>query len=156
MKKFSLVIVLLATLSMLPLFSLVLLAQEPPPPPPPYPPLGSIVHIEIPTTDFQKSKAFYEALFGWKVQIDTVMNYAMFETSAPPGGGFVKWDKINQDKEVPLFYILVSSVEDMTQKAEALGARVCMSKQEVPGMGWFAVFTDPVGAPFAIWEGMKR
>jgi predicted enzyme related to lactoylglutathione lyase len=32
--------------------------------------MHGICHIEIPTTDLAKSKAFYENVFGWKVEVD--------------------------------------------------------------------------------------
>jgi predicted enzyme related to lactoylglutathione lyase len=120
------------------------------------PALHSICHVEIPTTDFTKSKAFYEALFGWKVEIDTVMNYASFETGTPPGGGFMKWDKISQEKETTNVYVLVASIEESCQKAQTLGGIVACAKTPVGDMGWFAMVVDPCGAGIGLWEEAKK
>jgi predicted enzyme related to lactoylglutathione lyase len=115
-----------------------------------------IVHIELPSTDLAKSKAFYEALFGWKVQIDTVMNYASFETGGELGGGFMKWDKITKDKEATCAYVLVDNAEEMGQKATALGGCVVVPKTAVGDMGWFVTICDPNGAAIGLWESTKK
>ncbi|MFH1863086.1 MAG: VOC family protein [bacterium] len=113
-------------------------------------------HIELPTTDFQKSKAFYEALFNWSVYIDTTMEYAGFETGEGIVGGFLKVDQICAEKGCTTAYVLVESVDDMCKKAESLGAVVCMPKTAVAEMGWFAVIVDPCGAAIGLWESAKK
>lgn len=152
MKQFSVITILALMVALAPGFGAMVYGQEPALPQT----LHSIVHIEIPTTDFQKSKAFYEALLGWKVQIDTVMNYATWEASAPPNGGFMKWDKISQEKETTLIYVLVEDVDAACRKSESLGGKTALPKQPVGDMGWFAVIQDPCGASLALWQEAKK
>lgn len=53
-----------------------------------------ICHLEIPVLDFDLAKKFYGEVFGWRIEIDPKMNYAMFTTEKEPGGGFIKTEKI--------------------------------------------------------------
>ena len=54
--------------------------------------------------------------------------------------------------QTPVNYIAVDRVDDFVQKAERLGATVCMPRTPVPGMGWFAQLRDTEGNVFAVWE----
>jgi predicted enzyme related to lactoylglutathione lyase len=58
--------------------------------------MHEICHVEIPTTDFAKSKEFYETLFGWKVEVDPVTNYAMW-TKAKTAVGDIGWYALFED-----------------------------------------------------------
>jgi predicted enzyme related to lactoylglutathione lyase len=49
-------------------------------------------------------------------------------------------------------YVNVDSVDQMADRATKLGARVTKGKTAVPGMGWFAMFVDPQGNNFAMWQ----
>lgn len=115
-----------------------------------------ICHLEIPTTDFEKSKAFYEALFGWQIELLPQVNYALWNAGEGVNGGFVKYDRISQDKEVTLAYVLVDDVAAYCHKAESLGGKVITPKAPVGEMGWYAVFQDSVGATLALWEAVKK
>ena len=115
-----------------------------------------ICHIEIPTTDFEKSKKFYEALLGWTVELWPQMNYAVWKPGEGVDGGFQMWKKISKDKEATLVYALVESVDEYSRKAEALGGRVVVPKQAVGDMGWFAVIADTCGATIGLWESAKK
>ena len=43
-------------------------------------------------------------------------------------------------------------IEDSVERAVSLGAKVTKGKTAVPGMGWFAMFTDPEGNNFAVFK----
>jgi predicted enzyme related to lactoylglutathione lyase len=46
----------------------------------------------------------------------------------------------------------VESVDRSVARAKELGAKVTKPKAAVPGMGWFAMLTDPQGNDFALWQ----
>jgi predicted enzyme related to lactoylglutathione lyase len=46
----------------------------------------------------------------------------------------------------------VDSIEQTVERATSLGAKVTKGKTAVPGMGWFAMFLDPEGNNFAVFE----
>ena len=110
------------------------------------------VHMELNTTDLQKSKEFYGALFGWKFQ-DQDMGpggvYSTFKPDDGPGGGIMAM----QGAPVGwLAYIGVSDIRKATAQAKSLGAQVIRDSQEVAGHGWMSILTDPTGAPVALWQ----
>ena len=51
-----------------------------------------------------------------------------------------------------LAYVLVDDVKQAADKARSLGATVMKDKTEAPGMGAFAIITDPTGAMLGLWE----
>lgn len=111
-------------------------------------------HIEIPTTDAERSKKFYEDVFGWKFQYDPDSDYWLFETGDGPGGGFVKADYIGVG--AVLTYILVASVDEAMRRVVAAGGTEIVPKSPVGNMGWFAFFRDPVGVKMAVYEAASK
>jgi hypothetical protein len=109
------------------------------------------VHVELQTQDLDKSKKFYAAMFGWKLEEIPGMDYTMINVGEGTGGGMMK-------KPVPdipdnwLPYILADDAAASTKKALTLGATICKDVTEIPGMGWFSVITDPTGATFGLWQ----
>jgi hypothetical protein len=49
-------------------------------------------------------------------------------------------------------YVNVESIDASVDKAQRLGAKVTKPKSPVPGMGWFAMLTDPQGNAFAMFQ----
>jgi len=118
--------------------------------------MHQICHIEIPSNDYEKSKAFYEKVFGWKVEMVPEMNYAMWTAPEPPHGGFNKAkEPCACAEEGVLLYIQVASVDGKVKEIEGAGGKIVKGKTPVADMGWFAVFQDPAGATVCIWEGCE-
>jgi predicted enzyme related to lactoylglutathione lyase len=119
---------------------------------------NSFVHMELSSTDVNKSKTFYSKLFDWKLE-DTDMGegmvYTMIKPGEGPGGGMMK-QLIPGAPSAWLAYTQVDDVKAATQKAKSLGASVMKDVTEVPGMGWFTIITDPTGAPLGLWQAKKK
>jgi len=122
----------------------------------------TIVHFEILADNVEKLRKFYTELFGWKIEkMPGPMEYWGIETVpvdergmlVRPGvnGGMIKRENPEQKA---LNYIAVESVDDYAKKIIALGGKVIVPKQEVPGIGWWALALDPEGNAFAIFESM--
>jgi len=113
------------------------------------------VHMELTTPDLTKAKDFYGQLCGWTFN-DMDMGpsgiYSIFKPENGPGGGMFTMPG------APTAWVPYIGVEDLkvaTDKAESLGAKVCMRDQEVPGYGWFSVLVDPTGASVALWQAKQ-
>lgn len=106
----------------------------------------SIVHIEIPATNTAQADKFYADLFDWKTQVDASYDYHMFLPEPGPGGGFVQIGGMGDYKagEV-VIYVSTDDIDATLAKAESLGGKTLQPKTEIPGMGWFAFFSDPSG-----------
>jgi predicted enzyme related to lactoylglutathione lyase len=108
-------------------------------------------HIEIRTRDMAKCKAFYQAVFDWRMNEQP--GYAPIDTGTPPAGGIFQ-----APPEVPLgvaVYVSVDSIEEAVKKIREGGGQVIIEKQEVPGMGWFGSFLDPEGNEMGLWQSME-
>jgi predicted enzyme related to lactoylglutathione lyase len=117
--------------------------------------MPTIVHFEIPAEDVQRAKAFYEGLFGWKIEkMPGQQEYWMISTTNSQGekgvdGGLM----LKQHPEHrPTNYIDVPSVDQFAAKAEQLGGKVVLPKMPVPGFGYFAVCVDTEGNCVGLWE----
>ncbi|HET6730950.1 MAG TPA: VOC family protein [Nitrososphaeraceae archaeon] len=124
--------------------------------------MPTIVHFEIPSDDIERSKKFYNELFGWNIEkwpgseaMPEGMEYWMITTTDDKGnkaltGGMMK-RKMPEQQGITN-YINVKSVQEYSAKVEQLGGKVKIPKSPVPGMGYFAICTDTENNTFAVWE----
>ena len=121
-----------------------------------------IVHFEIPASDPEKLSQFYTQLFGWKIEKTDMDGQPYYSVSTVPtdgqgmpnvpgaiNGGLAPRMMPNQPVTN---YVQVESVDQYAEKAKGLGAQVQMGKTPVPGMGYFAILTDPDGNPVGLWQ----
>ena len=113
----------------------------------------NIVHIEIPSRNFAESGEFYGELFGWKITPRPDMNYALWDPSEAPGGGFNPLGETVRPGEV-LIYVDSDNIEADLKKAKSLGAVIVREKSEIPGVGWYGVFKDPTGNSISLYTSM--
>ena len=122
-------------------------------------------HFEIYADNPDALARFYTELFDWKVeQMPGNDNYRLVQTvdvddkrtAKQPGGingGIMK----RPDPKAPniINYVSVESLDGALERAAQRGGKVMKGKSAVPGMGWFAILSDPEGNPFALWQPDK-
>jgi predicted enzyme related to lactoylglutathione lyase len=111
------------------------------------------VHVELNTTDVEKSKAFYTKLFAWKLEDMPMPNgtYTLIKVDEGTGGGIMK-HPMPGAPSMWLAYVLVDDIKASTEKAKSLGATVIKDVMEVPGAGWLSIIQDPTGAVLGMWK----
>ena len=116
---------------------------------------GTFCWNELMTKDAARAKAFYAALFGWKMG-DLPMGsdvYTILKRGDKDVGGLMQ---IRADMgPMPshwLAYVEVADVDASTKKAEELGASVHVPGMDIPGIGRFGIFEDPTGAQLAVFR----
>jgi len=109
------------------------------------------VHVELNTTDISKAKDFYSKLFDWKLEDVPDMAYTMIKVGEGTGGGMMK-HPVPGAPSSWLAYVMVDDVNASTAKAKGLGATILKDTTEIPGVGWFSIFTDPTGATLALFK----
>jgi predicted enzyme related to lactoylglutathione lyase len=117
--------------------------------------MGSpVVHWELMSKDPAKVADFYAKIFGWKVKHMPEMNYRIVETGGQGGinGGIVKPDREGPWPGNMLFYVLVDDLAAYRRKIVDAGGVIHVEEQEVPGMGWLSLFTDPEGRMNGLWK----
>ena len=113
-----------------------------------------VVHFEMMSNDPAGVSAFYAKIFGWKVKHMPQLNYRTVETGSKDGinGGIFKPEREGPWPGNQIFYVAVEDLSKMNRRIEAAGGKVHVEQQEVPGMGWLALFTDPEGRMNGLWK----
>ncbi len=110
---------------------------------------GAFSWVELMSRDLEGSKAFYGELLGWTLEPcpDGSEEYIIAKQGDKMVAGLVEMrDKTTDCPTCWGAYITVEDVDSSVAKAEQLGAEVCLSPQDIEGMGRFAVIKDPQGA----------
>jgi predicted enzyme related to lactoylglutathione lyase len=116
-------------------------------------PPGTPNWVDLGTTDVPAARAFYTGLFGWTV-----------EDLGPDSGGYAMLRK--DGKQVAgigpatdptrgtswSVYFATGSADATTARVESHGGKVIMGPMDVMDQGRMAVFQDPTGAYFSVWQ----
>ncbi|MBN6053974.1 VOC family protein, partial [Nonomuraea sp. RK-328] len=130
---------------------------------------GSPSWFDLGSPDVAASVAFYTGLLGWTAT----------EISEPEAGGYttfhhdgklvaaVAYHQIDtpyhrpygpdQQHGMPAIwtvYFTTDDAEALNERAPKAGGETIMTPMEVMGLGKMAVYADPAGAAFAVWEPM--
>jgi predicted enzyme related to lactoylglutathione lyase len=120
---------------------------------------GSLTWTELMTPNTDKAAAFYTGLFPWKTESMEMpnMTYTMFMRGDQSAGGMMPIlpEQMGQVPPNWLSYFAVENVDPLVPKAEQLGATVIVPAMSIPNGGKFAVFRDPAGAHFGIYQAAK-
>lgn len=121
---------------------------------------GRFAWHQLNTTDPESAAAFYSTVAGWTTQpYPTDPSYQMWVAPSGPLGGTMSLpDEARRMGATAhwLPYLEVLDVDATVRQAGALGARVHVAPQDVPGSGRFAVLADPQGAIFAIYKADEQ
>ena len=122
--------------------------------------MPTIVYFQIPSDDIERSKKFYNQLFGWKIDkspdanTPTEMENWTVTTTDDKGNNALAggMSKRQTPQQQITNFIDVKSVDEYSSKAERLGGKVVVPKTAVPGMGYYAVCLDTENNSFGIFE----
>lgn len=113
---------------------------------------GRIDYVEIPVTDLDKTRAFFEALYGWEFQ-EWGPDYYSFSDGRLDGG------LRRADEAAPASGVLLvfysSDLERDYERVQALGATISQEIFEFPGGRRFHC-VEPAGTEFAIWTSTEE
>ena len=118
--------------------------------------------FEIPVTDMDRAKTFYEAAFGITLEEKEMgpvlmawfpMNEDMNTYGA--AGTLIKGDGYVPSKEGSLIYLNVTDIEETLGKITDAGGTTMQEKMDIGDYGYIAVFEDSEGNRVAIHMGNK-
>ncbi|OHV75476.1 VOC family protein [Ensifer sp. LCM 4579] len=119
---------------------------------------GKFVWYELMTTDTKAAEAFYKKVVGWSAR-DAGMpgiDYTLFSIGDHQVAGLMTMPEGALDMNVPpawLGYVAVDDVDATAAKLSGKGGTVHREPDDIPGVGRFAIVTDPHGAAFALFKG---
>lgn len=120
-------------------------------------PQGTFCWHELVTTDPAAAKAFYATLFGWSHAEMPVGErpYHLFRRGDRDAAGMMQRPADVKSPPAWLVYMFTSDIAASVAKVVELGGAVHVAPYHVPGVGEFAVATDPMGAAFALFKSER-
>jgi predicted enzyme related to lactoylglutathione lyase len=118
-------------------------------------------YLQIPTVDVEQSITFYEQVLGWKVRRHPAVGDVLDQSGYPEftdstgrsGGGFVLGRPASRERGL-LPCIAVDSIDDVLSRVVAHGGEIVKPRTAiVEGVDWEAMFRDPAGNTFGLYEG---
>jgi uncharacterized protein len=114
---------------------------------------GSFVHVEFASEDPGRTRRFLEQVFGWEFQTTPEPNYLAYATPSGPGGAVTKLS--GERPPGILNYVLSDDIEGDLRRIEGAGGKVRLGKTEIPYIGWWALFEEPMGGVLALFQTLS-
>ena len=115
---------------------------------------GTPCWVDLFTSDPERSKAFYTAVFGWEFE-DQGAAYGGYTLGRAGGEQVVGLMRNPGDSGSPdtwSTYLATESIEETAARAVDGGATVIAPPMAVGALGRMAVLVDPAGAVFGLWQ----
>ena len=116
--------------------------------------IGSFCWWSLMTKDVEQATAFYQQLFGWKLDKMDIPGHGPSDFYATDSGGFAHPVLLEADFPGPshwMTYVVVEDVDKACDRAKELGGSVCVPAFDIPSIGRTAVIGDPAGATFHLF-----
>ena len=112
-----------------------------------------VVHWELWSQDPARASEFYKKVFGWEIRHIPEIEYRVVTTGGTGGinGGIMKPKKGPWPNNLAL-YIDVDDIDAFGRKIREAGGKIVVEKEDVPGVGQFALFEDPDGRVLGMWK----
>lgn len=114
---------------------------------------GRFIWYELTVPDVARAKAFYGEVVGWAAEDMADYGYSVWKTEGVGVAGLMAPTEEMKAAGVPpnwFGYVHAGDVDATAAKAVALGGKVERAPQDVPGVGRFAIISDPHGAVVAV------
>ena len=115
---------------------------------------GTPSWVDLGSPDLEATRKFYGELFGWQATV----------SEEPETGGYTMFTKDGKvvagagvlmgDDQPPAWttYVATDDADKIAERVETHGGKVLVPPMDVVSYGRMAVFADPAGAVFAVWQ----
>jgi predicted enzyme related to lactoylglutathione lyase len=115
--------------------------------------MARVIHFEIPMNDPDRAVAFYQKVFGWKIEkwagpMEYWMVYTGDEKQPGINGGMMKRGNVTTTTNT----LGVDSVDASIASVTKAGGKLIMPKTPIPGVGYFAYCEDTEGNLFGLMQ----
>src|SRR5688572_8876685 len=117
-------------------------------------PTGAPCWIDLYSSDPERSRAFYGALFGWTAEETgpEYGGYVNFLKDGEPVAGMMRNDGSTGQPDGWSIYLQTDDAEKAVEVAAANGGEVIVPAMPVMDLGAMAVIADPGNAAVGIWH----
>jgi uncharacterized protein len=106
-----------------------------------------VVHWEIEANDPERQRAFYGALFNWRIGDGPIMEIPAGIGGPEPGpAGHIRAG----ERSGVTLYVQVADLRASLERSVTLGATVVTEPFDIPGGPTLAAITDPEGNPLML------
>ena len=121
--------------------------------------MGEFCWFECNSHNQPAAEKFYSTLVSGTAMAspESPFPYTILSCGGHPMMGMMETDATFQS-DVPahwMGYIAVADLDAACDNVPALGGTALCDSMDIPGIGRTAYFTDPNGAPFALWQPPK-
>lgn len=121
---------------------------------PDFPP-GTPSWVELSSPDTDASAAFYGELLGWDATdpgpVEETGGYRMFQREGKNVGGLMGHMQEGQPTAW-MTYVSVADADETARRVRDAGGNAIVEPMDVMDIGRMAVFADPTGAVFGVWQ----
>jgi hypothetical protein len=115
---------------------------------------GHISYLEIPATDVGRSAAFYQTVFGWKVELRSQDRASFDDGSGSLIGAFkVGLPASSEGGILPAIY--VDDIDQAASRVKTAGGEIVRPIYP-EGDLWVFTFRDPAGNLMSAWQAGAR
>lgn len=115
---------------------------------------GSLVHVELASTNPAATRKFLEKTFSWRFESVPGREYYPFGTPSGPGGAVMP--RAEGRPHGVLNCTLSEDIERDIGRVQAAGGRIVGPKEEIPGAGWWVLFEEPGGCVLARYQARTK
>jgi len=111
--------------------------------------------VDLGSPDLDASVEFYSALFGWQVpESENVEQTGGYRRATKNGHDVAGMMPLMQEGQPPAWssYVSVADADATAAAVKEAGGSVLAEVMDVMGLGKMAIFADPTGAVFGIWQ----
>jgi uncharacterized protein len=116
---------------------------------------GKFVWYELMTTDTKAAETFYRSVVGWGAKDAGIPNhaYTLFTIGEIPSAGMMEMPPgAAGGRPGWIGYVAVDDVDTRTKEVAESGGAICHAPSDIPGIGRFAVVSDPQNVVFALFK----
>lgn len=116
--------------------------------------MARVVHFELPSSNLEASKKFYENVLGWELyKWEGPIDYWLVTTGDPalPGINGGLGGAANEMRGT-VNTVEVVDLDEALRLCADNGGEVVMPKDEIPGVGWLAYVREPGGAVLGMMQ----
>ncbi len=109
-----------------------------------------IAHVEIPSTNLNRTTEFFMKLFNWDFK-PFGRGYLLYNTHKGITVGLRKVETVRSG-DTTTFHINVPDIDRLLVKVKEIGGQVFRGKTIIPAMGYYALIKDPDGNIIGLYQ----